>query len=69
MHFAAATLGEKIRDMLLQHGDFKAVELELEKSSEQLAQNDTKGGWYSAIALGKKGYTELHGWHVSTPYM
>lgn len=55
------TLGEKIRELLLQHGDFRAVEVALTKRSEQLAQNDTKGGWYSEVMLTQKGWTELHG--------
>ena len=59
----AVTLGEKIRELLLQHGDFKTVEIELVKTSEQLAQNDTKGGWYTVAAMAQKGFTELHGLH------
>ena len=51
--------------MLLQHGDFRGVELELTKSSEQLTQNDTKGGWYSELAMTKEGYTEFHGKQTS----
>ena len=58
------TLGEKIRELLLQHGDFRAVEVELTKSSEQLAENDTKGGWYTVIRMAKEGFTELHGLHI-----
>ncbi|CAE7232915.1 unnamed protein product [Symbiodinium microadriaticum] len=55
------TPGEKIREMLLQHGDFRGVEVQLTKESEQLAQNDTKGGWYSEQAMAQEGYTEYHG--------
>ena len=47
--------------MLLQHGDFRGVEVQLTKESEQLAQNDTKGGWYSEQAMAQEGYTEYHG--------
>ena len=45
--------------MLLKHGDFKAVEVELERVSTQLAENDKKGGWESEITMAQMGWTEF----------
>ena len=52
--------GEKLREMLLQHGSFRAVEVELEKRSTQTSQSDKKGGWETELSMAAMGYTQLH---------
>ena len=49
--------------MLLQHGSFESVEVELVKRSTQLAQNEQEGGWENEVSLGQEGWTELHSMH------
>ena len=57
--------GEKLRDLLLKHGDFNEVEVELEKSNSQSSTNDVEGGWENEVTLSKLGWTEPHGSHLS----
>ena len=51
-------LGEKLRDLLAKHGDFKSVEVELEKISTQTALNEVGGSWENDISLAAQGWTE-----------
>ena len=50
--------GEKLRELLAQHGDFKTVEVELEKISTQTALNELGGAWENEISLAAQGWTE-----------
>ncbi|CAE7328664.1 unnamed protein product [Symbiodinium sp. CCMP2592] len=62
--------GEKLRDLLAKHGDFKSVEVELEKISTQTALNEVAGSWENDISLAAQGWTEVmianaHRWAAS----
>ena len=46
--------------MLKQHGDFKTVEVEVQKISIQTSKNEVEGGWENEISLAQKGWTEQH---------
>lgn len=59
--------GEKLRELLLKHGDFKTVEVEVEKISTQTAKNGVEGGWENKISLTKKGWTEPHNRTFGSP--
>ena len=50
--------GEKLRDMLLQHGNFSQVEIELTKISTQTQINDEEGAWENEVSLAQEGWTE-----------
>ena len=43
--------------MLLQHGSFKEVEVQLAKKSKQTASNKVAGGWQTEVSL-----REIHKW-------
>ena len=45
--------GDVIRDLLLKHGNFNAVEIEVAKISRQTASNKLEGGWHNEISLAK----------------
>ncbi|CAE7673942.1 unnamed protein product, partial [Symbiodinium pilosum] len=47
--------GEKLREMLLKHGTFDQVEVELTKTSMQMAINDEEGAWENDVSLAKEG--------------
>ncbi|CAE7750756.1 unnamed protein product, partial [Symbiodinium microadriaticum] len=59
--------GEKLRDLLKQHGDFRAVEVEVQKLSIQTSKNGVEGGamianarrW--ALAKGLVRTNDVHG--------
>ena len=44
--------------MLLKHGTFDQVEVELTKTSMQMAINDEEGAWENDVSLAKEGWTE-----------
>ena len=44
--------------MLLKHGNFDQVEIELTKISTQTAISDEEGGWENEVSLAHEGWTE-----------
>ena len=53
-------LGERLRDLLLKHGSFESVEIQLVKMNSQLARNEEEGGWENEITMAARGWTECH---------
>lgn len=39
------SLGEKLRSLLQEHGDFKSVEIQLSRWSKRVQSDDKKGRW------------------------
>ena len=52
-------LGEELRSLLLEHGDFTAVEVQLKKWNSKEETDRLKGGVHTEASLLKLGWTEL----------
>lgn len=56
-HSICKSQGEKLRELLLKHGSFEEVEIEIEKVSKQTEKNKVAGGWHNEVSL-----KEIHKW-------
>ena len=50
--------GEKLRKMLLEHGSFDAVEIQLKKWKEEKEEEELMGGWHTQVSLEMENWTE-----------
>ena len=53
----AQRLGQKLRDLLLKHGSFEQVEVEVLRYKKEEEENKLEGGWYNRITLEQEGWT------------
>ena len=51
------SLGDKLRELLLEHGNLGAVELVVQKWESQLDESSLEGGWHNEITLKAKNWT------------
>ena len=49
--YFAADLGEKLHQLLLQHGDMKAVNVVMTRQTEQINEEEVEGEWYTEAAI------------------
>ena len=56
----ACTLGEKLRKLLVKHGNFKKVEIAVRRYYERKSRYEKKAGWYTRNVL-----MEKHSWTKS----
>ena len=50
-------LGNKLRQLFLEHGNFGDVEAEIKKSTLNEAMKRLQGGWHNEVSLQKEGWT------------
>lgn len=53
----ARRLGQKLRELLLKHGSFEQVEVEVLRYKKEEEENKLEGGWYNRITLEQEGWT------------
>ena len=55
----ASHLGEELRALLVQHGSFDAVEVQVQKKIKDEESNKLRGGWHTEISLKRDfGWTQ-----------
>jgi hypothetical protein len=56
-HFISQQQGSRLRELLLQHGSFEEVEVQIVKYRKEEEENQLEGGFYSKTDLEKEGWS------------